>query len=153
MESRIKHYYSVSSIIIGKSNEYQINFYAGDYLKKGSDSFKTISQIDQIEILSKIDFFIDRLPDEGINLLAKRGTDSNFLGYSFDEEESDYCRYAYLFFTNRTEIVELRGKCRADNFTGIVDGFCGKELEFLRSHAVFVNYQQEPMAYYSAFIY
>lgn len=151
MENPFKHYYSVSSIIIGKRNEYQVNFYAGDYLKKGSDSFEDLNEINKKEVLAKIDFFIDRLPEEGINLLAQRGTDSNFLGYSFDVRESDYYRYAYLFFTNRIEIVELRSKCKPDNYFGIV-GHYHEELEFLREQAVFVNYKQEPMAYYSAFI-
>lgn len=151
MENNIKHYYSVSNIIIGESNECQFNFYAGDYLKKESDSFEDLNEIDKKEVLAKIDFFIDRLPEEGINLLAQRGTDSNFLGYSFDVRESDYYRYAYLFFTNRTEIAELRYNCKMDNYFGVVGGY-SKELELLRSQAVFVNYKNELMAYYSAFI-
>lgn len=53
------------------------------------------------------------------------------------------------FFTNRIEIVKLRSKCKPDNYFVIV-GHYHEELEFLREQAVFVNYKQEPMAYYSA---
>ncbi|WP_449388620.1 hypothetical protein [Chryseobacterium lineare] len=151
MENRVKHYYSISSIVIGKNNEYQFNFYAGDYLKKESNSFGDIKEIDQKEVLAKIDFFIKTLPSKGIDFLAQRSTDSNFLGYSFGVRESGYYRYGYLFFANRTEIVELRGKSRK-YLEDIVEGYYDEELELIREQAVLVNCKQEPMAYYSAFI-
>lgn len=149
MENPIKHYYSISNIVLGKTNEYQFNFYAGDYLRERNKSFDSIKIIEKKEISMKLEYFIEILPSKRMDFLKDIGTDVNCLGYYF---ESDYFGYAFLFFKNHTEIVESREENRIEDYTGIVSNDYDQELQRLRNKAVFVNHKQEQMAYYSALL-
>lgn len=149
MENPIKHFYSISTLLLGHVTDHQFNFYAGDYLKKDTSSFDLIAPVAKKEILTTLDHFIERLPSEGINLMVNRGADTNFLGFNLDLEESDCYKFAFLFFTNRTEIVELREENRYDNYISITSHIHSEYLEKLRRKAVFVNHTQNILAFYS----
>lgn len=156
MENPIKHYYSVSNIVLSANNividdtlmihnEFQINFYAGDYLRTKRDissfSFNELDKIFRKAILKDFKFFIEyRLPSQKIEFLANLA--SNLIGYSFGREELDYNKFVFLFFQNRTEIVELRGTDYQENYLGIVGHHYEKDLEKIRKQAIFVNHMK-----------
>lgn len=162
MENPIKHYYSISNIILNpkslmiseqvskvSNNEFQINFYAGDYLQANTKSFKKLNKSVRKSILSDLRFFIQcRIMHERIDHLANPATYSNFIGYSFGKEDSDCNRFVFLFFQNRIEVLELRGTDYEENYSGIVQHRYEKYLDTLRDNAIFINHLRMPTYYH-----